>query len=1102
MKSVATQLSTAIRQAYSITAVPRLTVDWNFNRYFSPTADNTPAEATNAFDAESFPIESIIDGFRPTKGAMKARVGAGVVADDYNLSDSRFYIGGPDDVYKYYTSQQPTNSSGVFPTHTDGLSIARPQVTYSKVTQSNKIVIKLENTWASPLSYNVKIQTTLNGGWTTISTNPTIQSDGQIILYYNGTSWSVTKPATLVNTAVAGVQLLVTSMTSGRKKDGTIQTFDTYASAPTYAPVYDNNGVVTNPVNYSNAGAYTTQNTTGANSHLDVIAIEAHQEADFSSRLVNVTDSFDISDVSYLYPIGTLTTQIGTVELSNEDGVFNQSNSSSPYYGLIEPNAQFTLEWVYTISGVNYSVQEFSLYGAEWGGTQTDTVTIELTDAGKFLQTMISESALWENLTVPQIITRVLDSVGFTNYNTNITTQTTNFRIPVFWTDGEKSAWDVLDELAKASQTAIYFDAYGVLQVKTREVAFNNTAAPVWTLRGVASGLELPDIVTLDQTDQFETNDVTVSYQTTKWAEANNGQPTMQKVWEPDGTVTLRASQLTTAMSATDTLLWINLDDIAVWPYSAQLNVDNEIMEYEGKQYVYYTGTSGTVRNVAIVKSDDEKTQTNLLTPSDYVYKNHFTGALNITSRGLWNTVAAIHLVDATGYSVRRIVNGTKTSGVTGMSKHIKDESVIQLTAGPRFNDTADVLVSTRGSGVDSAMKIYGTSIRLDKGSYKHMAGGLVINSQANSGEDGYYIELMASTKIDAKVRKVRNELVVWTRVNGKRKALNGKGHVLAVAPGQWYDIDVYCASSGGNDILKIYVNGVYITRVTISGSDKVTLNGRFGMFIAGSTQASFEYLYGNNSTDLPEPPDDVSWFDMIYSGYRGAMWDREWSYRWSTRTRRIKKKSVKESYRYDNWVFDDFGPWVHEIRTYDVKFDPNPILQSRLFMTNDWNAIAMEYRSNPFGAHWVVANCARKNAVLNGDDSLTFDESGSGTIAQALCVFGRALVVSEAETIEVKDSAAIQKRGKIDTELSSDWIQNKDMAQALADWIVAHWSPTSAELTVTVFGNPLIELTDIVAVDYPRKNMTAATHKYYVTGIESGFDNGVTTTLTLRRVV
>src|SRR5690348_2848508 len=108
MKAVASAVKNAIRSEHDVVAIPRLTVEWNFNRYV-PTinVDNTPAEQTDGFDIEAFPIESIILPNRPGAGILKARVGEARVADPYSKFTGqtraiRSYLGSVDDTYKYW----------------------------------------------------------------------------------------------------------------------------------------------------------------------------------------------------------------------------------------------------------------------------------------------------------------------------------------------------------------------------------------------------------------------------------------------------------------------------------------------------------------------------------------------------------------------------------------------------------------------------------------------------------------------------------------------------------------------------------------------------------------------------------------------------------------------------------------------------------------------------------------------------------------------------------------------------------------------------------------------------------------------------------------
>lgn len=1062
----------ALRSRHEVKVLPRLLADWNMNRYIGVTADNIPSEDTDANDNEYFPIESIVEPIRPTKGIVKARIGESAVSDDYESEwRPRFYVASVDDKYKYWTSPGKSDANG-------NISRVAPHILYDEDVEVNKIVIKLENTWATPSDYNVQVTTDGGSTWTAAATTPVIRNDGQIILYWNGAGWSSTRPDDLsAMRTINGVRLNVTSLSGGIKNNG----------QPTRYRMKRHNAI-----------GYDTYDTNGANAHFSLIEISARREVDLTDRLISVDDTFDMSDVSNLYPIGTLTSNVGTVNLWNGDELLNRDNAASPLYRFLDANVELNLDYVYDIDGVDRYVQQFKMYSGPWGGQSSDTVSVELADYSKFFQETTPLPAMWENLAVPEIIWRLCDSVGFVDYSNDVDDRVANHTIPVFWVNGEQTMWEVLNDLAIATQTAIYFDNHGILQVKTREAAFDDAKEPVWTLRGQKNGTELADIIEMQQTAQFETNHVTVTYQTTKWSSYNNGQPALQVVWEPeDENVVLRASALTATLERGDAFMRISADDVELWPFEGLVNIQGELIRYSGKRYIYYTGPNGGQRNFALVTSDAERKKYRRLTPDGYKHKNHYTGALWITERGVWNSEPKRHPVNAEGYSVRHIVDGTRRTGVFGF-QHNKSESKVTLKPGKRFKDYKDVLYVTRGAPDDTGFFYYGTRFNFvkEKGLSDQIAGMYI---HANSlQEDGYYFEFKPTTKIDAKMRGMRHELLVYSRKNGEHKRIGpAKGIPLAIAENVEYDLDIFISTSHE---VSVFVNGRHVLSDVFPGAWQNAKNGRFGFFMKGKTKVQYEYLYAV-ARDENQPEDDSAFLDRVRGEFRSGQWDREWVYQWRKAGRRKRKGSTKNRSRWNRMFMDEFGPLVHEIREYNVAFDPNPILHSRLYMTNDWSTICTEYRADAFGASFVIANTDRKNAVVHGEERATYAGT-SKEIQHTLTVLGRPLIIAEGESVVAKNEEQILARGQIEAELTSQWIQSKAMAKDISNWIKNHWGEGAEQQTATVFGNPLIEVGDVVAVDFQRKHMSPETHKYFVTGVSTSFDHGITTTLTLRRVV
>lgn len=1107
MKIVHPNVKSAIRSNHVLNAVPRLVAEWNMNRYFDVSANNIPSEDTDGFDVDFFPITSIYEPNRPTKGINKARINEGAVTTGYDSFGSRYYVGSVDDKYKYWTSPVQTAANGIFPVHTDGSTKVRPYILYSQNVSVNKIVIKVENYWASPLNFNIRVNTsggTSMGDWISVATQSgvTIANDGSITLYWNGTNWSSTKPSSMVNPplrTIRGVMFQVDSMTAGRDRGG----------SPT---VYKKN----TGTDYAN-GPYDWVATNGANSFFNLIEISARREVDLSDRLMEVSDDFDMSDVSELYPVGTITTNTGTVKLSNlytENGVlktgyFSVDNPTGLFTGLIEKNVVFNLEYIYTVNGTQYAIQQFKLYSEDWGSAVTDEVDVELKDFSKFFDETYPRPALFSDLTVSEIIQRLLDSVGYVDWDFMTNSAETDHIIPNFWVDGEKNIWEILDDLAKATQTAIYFDSYGKLKVLTRSNAFNRSASSVWTLRAKNSGTELADIVEINQGDELGANHLTVTYKTTEWSREVRGFPALEKVWEPDGdSVVLRASSLVSDINDSTSVVQIPQQDAKLWPYSGMFEIQGEIFRYNGKRFCYYTYTetvsgnnvsySNETPNYVTIKSEDDFKKYNRMTPSEKRGKNHLTGGLALddekTNRGVWNSEKRNHSVDINNWTVSRENGGNLNNNSAGMNHNKNDSSMRINSAGsPGPND---LTVAMRGAPGDEGYKFVGTEITLvDKAGKSTQEAGMILNCQNNL--NGYYVELKASKSIANKDRDNEGEVTLYNRTGNSYNKVDKAN--FPVVEGLTYQLDAQIIQAGSDHKIVVYINGKKAIEATIT-SNKKTDGGQVGLYVRGSSMADFQYAYALRR-ELVDPEDDGSFFNLKEGGYTGGFWYREAVWGWKTVTRRRGKETIKKKIKWKIGFFDEFGPIVHEVREFDVKFDPSPVLHSRLYMTNEWSAICPEYTSDPFGARFFIVNAARENAVIHGDDSLSLGGGTSNSVSQILTVIGRALVIQDAETVVVKDEDSIKKRGKVEAEIESDWIQSKTMAEDITEWMKLHWSQGVDQLNATVFGNPLIELGDVVSIEYPERFLTAATHKYFVVGTRTSFDNGITTELRLRRV-
>jgi hypothetical protein len=1114
----------AIRYNYNNFALPKLTAEWNLNRYFDVTADNTPAEDIAGYDIDNFPISSIVEPLRPSKGANKMFTNMTIVSDRYkDQNQPRFYIGGEEDAYKYWVSPTVSDVNGY-------IIDCNPHIIYTEEIKTNKIVIKTENTWASPSEFVVQI-TEDGTTWATVATNPTVRPDGQIVLYWNGISWLSTKPALQEATrAIRGVRLSVTRLAGGTLRDGSPTQY--------FSKETCDDDTATEP-------------TDGSLSRFSLIEISARREVDLSDRLISVGDVQESGEVSMLTPVGTITSNSGSVTLWNADQLFSSDNPNSEFRKMMEPNVEMNLSWIYYLDGdVQNEVKQFKMYVDNWGSLKNEELTVNLLDYSKYLREMIPPALMYENITLPEIMYRLCDSVGFSDYNIASHSDLVQYEIPVWYSTGEQSVWEVLDSLAVSTQTLFYFDSDGMLNVKTREAAFDTTAEPVWTLRGSKQDEELPDIVNFEEVTAYEANTVKVVYRGAKWSKWNNGQPSMEVVWEPEGIIALRANHLLSNIPATG-LVNVNISpkDARIWPYEGLFNIEGEIFRYKGKVFVYYTGPTGSVKNIAVVTSADQQRELITQTPNGHRHKNHLTGELVVVKRGVWNSRKAEHKAKPKDYEIRRLVNDTRVISKRGYSFDA-EESTITLESAGKLKKASDRLYMTTGTANQAGdYRQYGFRVWFNKGdAYTHQIAGLVFNNSGNK-ENGYHIELTPTEKVKGERGA---EVRMYSRVNQTRNAQEVAVNRLqpknedsdevetgararvkeddkkkkdkkkdkenndddknkkkttkrtAVTYKIWYDVDVFVKKTGGGrDRIYVYVNGRKVLEQVVRTEDLNDDNTKFGLYIRGKTSASFEFLYAiRNHANLVEPLDDTSYLDKIRGGYFGTFADRELPYSWNSATGPKKTESSKRINNKPEFYFDEFGAIVHEVREYEVGFTKAPILHSRLYFSNDWASICTEYRANSFGCRFVVANTSRVNSVVNGEETYNNDGGGNYGVDHKLNVIGRPLVEDEEESeIERKNDQQIRSRGVIETQLDAVWIQTESAATIIADWILETWGTGMDEARVTVYGNPLLEIGDVVAVDYPDKNLNPAYAKYFVVGIDTSWENGISTALTLRRL-
>lgn len=1065
MKSVDTATVDTITNDHTNVVGSIVRAEWQLNKFYRTVVDNTPSEDTDGYDIEFFPITSITKPNRPKAGIVKAVVGQALVDSKYHdtVPAARYYTVSADDEYKYWQSPE---SAGATPFV---IANCAPQVTYvaeddvsgSPVpiqVRANKITFTVENTYANPVNHLVQVKYTTGGAWVTVSTNPAVPTGGKVELWYNGTGWTTT-PVYTSTVMVSAVRLVVTKMDK--------QAF------------------------------------------FNLIELGLCLERDLSADVVSFNDSFNMGEPDFLTPLGNISSNTGSVTLFNDSGAYTNANSASIFGGLLDKGVIFRAYFTYGSD----IVQEFEMFSDEWN-EDIDQTTVSLVDGSKFFMDTKPRPVMYKSIPVQEAVWRICDIIGFNNYNITAIDLSPHSIIDIFWTDGQKTAWEIFTELSKATQTAIYFDSFGVLQVKTRDAAWNSAAAPVYTfIKDSIAGGQPSNIVNLKDETQYEANKVTINWKPTAFSERIDNIIPFEVVWEPDSSVVLRSTELASNLLIADTVIHLPLKEGKTWPWSGMMQVEGEWIEFEGKSYVYYD--SSNVRQSTWVNDYESQKRIDEDTNASYRHLNHYTGNLKVKTRGLFNTDPANHYIDMTGWFKSRQRNyGTVNSPCSGISLNKGESSV--TVSGPSNSDMDDYTYLHRGNAIDQGYYYVGTRLKVDKTAHRDKVGGIFFNGDGGLGS-GYYVEVMATSRMNGKMRHTRNELIFYSmKPDGTKKILGGDkvimkdksknhqqgatikhdvGAELAVVADRYVDIDVWY-TPGTDDKVQIWANGSLLFETTITNASgwKHSRVSRAGMYARGHSSLTFDYFYGINNLGV-DAIDGESYYDRIDGAYRGNQMQKDWIYEVRKVRRKVRNKWTKVAQKYNQRLFEDFGPMAHEIREFKVKFTSDtPVLESKLYFSNTTQVVCTEYVGDISGAHFIMANIDRRDAIVSGDDDVT--SQGNGTINHKLFVYGRPVIQKDSQQIVKTDEWAIRRRGIIDVEYDSNWIQNETEANNFADWLTTHWTRSDSEVNAEVFGNPLIELTDVIHVNY-----NDIDSDYYVVGVNNAFDNGITTQLTLRKV-
>lgn len=1115
MIQVSSNTTNALNKAVNVSVTNGCHVEYNMNDLISGVSVTAPEgviTATLTAPASQggyqykpfeklFPIKSIIDPRRPKVAGIQymiladpslsttlAASGSGSAKTYASAKelDKRLYFSGIKTAYKYWVTPK---AAGTILSNCI-LSVSYPA---AKTAAANKIVVKFETSHSKPTSWNLKI-VNLAGAESVIYTGTTCPDNGIVNLYYNGTSWSETEPSTVPE----GVNL------SGLK-------------------------LQVNTISIS--GGY-----------LGVIEVSARLVKDVTNMLESFNISQNSSDsINGLVPVGDVTANYLRVSLNAYDKSYDNYDKTNAFnknklslYENITVRPYVVVESEKINLGVfyldSYEVDEFG------------EVSINALDGARELQYIKPPDIVTKDMSTVAIIRRLLDSVGFSNYNFNLIESDTSIVAPYYWyTDPEKTVWEHVQDLCKDTQTIAVFDNNDVLQFYPRGYIFNTTKTPDASFRysntsdgklANISGISIENVPSVKavkvmyrpqltsnydgDADDIYTSPVVTLGAAALMADLPKNAPAETDA--PQGVIQLKPIEISGAAQQ-------------FYSYAGYLILEKEIIEYDAIKFVYEpaSGSPATaykwIKNESDIQSNLGLAKPNTFKPtavyrikernvfnavSDDADLNHKanTDSLRTEWTGRkWNSETGVFTTDnsESSFTLKEVAikdeNGNDLANPNNLFSSIpKSMMTIFAPLGTLKDSTADptikepvpnkiyTLVTTNsakyltGENFVIGTNMYFPLLKNSKGEAtgeQRTISGIAFSLSAND-QSGYFLSV-ATTQNTTSDKSFR-ELSFYKIVEGK---------LVRMADSQKEEDSSILTGISGGKLYRIDIRGDYSVP-TSGGSSKVltlriSINNKEFVVVDTSPITITEKI-GLSSLQ------GVSAFDYVYASS-------------------ITKEGFAEDTRYNpykgflggestiiktfgDFIFNqrgqaqstswvrEFGPVARELKKITTRYSTPgfPLYPS---LVNNPDVTIAGASIDSFGMDvYVINNTGTFTDLANSEE-------------KQFVVVGNFIVPSD--SFEYIDPNLTDEEKKEIVGFDSTWIQKESEAIELSKFMKEQWSRQQKVVTLETFLNPLIQIGDIVEISYPDNGLYSSenstipagfvSNKFVVLSIDSTYD-------------
>jgi hypothetical protein len=269
------------------------------------------------------------------------------------------------------------------------------------------------------------------------------------------------------------------------------------------------------------------------NKPFDLIEISPRLKVNITDYILDYEINKNLMATDFGLPVGGLVASTGGVNLSNHDGVFTElnifdksNNTGSIIANILKPQIKFDFyEAVFDVNGFDKFIPLKTFYSenAAIATSGIQDVSLNLRDAYFILESNKASPIFLQSCTLTMAVALLLDNIGFSNYVFKNINTANDPVIPFFFIEPDASVAEILQRLAQATQTAMFFDEYNNFVIMPKEYLMpdisvrddnSSISERLTTLYGQKTGNIVPNIETIGGFETKILNNGQINYTT------------------------------------------------------------------------------------------------------------------------------------------------------------------------------------------------------------------------------------------------------------------------------------------------------------------------------------------------------------------------------------------------------------------------------------------------------------------------------------------------------------------------------------------------------------------------------------------------------------